>query len=99
MHPDLHASVQVSKSNSSEASRKGLYALATLLRNNDAARQHFYQHSGIPLLTMLLKQAAQSEAVQRKLFNLVADLSQADLHKQVPRRFFPAAPVVAVLHC
>lgn len=83
MHTRDVAGLQVIQSNETEASRKGLYALATLLRNNAAARQHFYQQSGVTMLTELLQEPRQSEAVQRKVLNLVSDLSQADLHAQV----------------
>lgn len=75
--------MQVVTSIDSEASRKGLYALATLLRNNATARQHFYQHSGVAMLTKLLQEGKQAEPVQRKILNLVADLSQEDLNTQV----------------
>ena len=75
--------MQVVTSIDSEASRKGLYALATLLRNNANARQHFYQHSGVAMLTKLLQEGNQAEPVQRKILNLVADLSQEDLNMQV----------------
>ena len=35
------------------------------------------------MLTKLLEEPKQSEPVQRKILNLVTDLSQADLHTQV----------------
>lgn len=75
--------LQVAQSSSSEASRKGLYGLATLLRNSDLARDCFYNNSGVLMLTKLLEEPKQSEPVQRKILNLVTDLSQADLHTQV----------------
>ena len=75
--------LQVAQSGDSEASRKGLYALATLLRNNDLARDQFYNSSGVLMLRKLLEEPKQSEPVQRKILNLVTDLSQADLHTQV----------------
>lgn len=88
--------LQVMQSNDSEASRKGLYALATLLRNNAAARQHFYEKCGVSLLMKLLGEAKQPEAVQRKVLNLITDLSQEDLHSQVWRCCWQ--PCISQLH-
>ena len=75
--------MQVSASNNSETSRKGLYALAALLRNNADARGQFYSNSGVKLLTKVLKNPDQTQPVQLKILNLITDLSQLDLNHQV----------------
>ncbi len=75
--------VQVTASSSSETSRKGLYALAALLRNNADARSQFYSNSGLHQLTEVLTVQDQTQQVQLKILNLVTDLSQLDLSAQV----------------
>ena len=79
--------MQVSASNNSETSRKGLYALAALLRNNADARGQFYSNSGVKLLTKVLKNPDQTQPVQLKILNLITDLSQLDLNHQVRTKF------------
>ena len=75
--------MQVTASSDSETSKKGLYALAALLRNNAAARTQFYSNSGVRLLTEILTNPEQTQQVQLKILNLVTDLSQLDLSSQV----------------
>lgn len=75
--------MQVTASSDSETSKKGLYALAALLRNNAAARTQFYSNSGVRRLTEILTNPEQTQQVQLKLLNLVTDLSQLDLSSQV----------------
>lgn len=75
--------MQVTASSDGETSKKGLYALAALLRNNAAARTHFYSNSGVRRLTEILSVPEQTQQVQLKILNLVTDLSQLDLSSQV----------------
>ena len=75
--------MQVTASSDSETSKKGLYALAALLRNNAAARTQFYSNSGVRRLTEILTNPEQTQQVQLKILNLVTDLSQLDLSSQV----------------
>ena len=75
--------MQVTASSDSETSKKGLYALAALLRNNAAARTQFYSNSGVRRLTEILTNPEQTQQVQLKILNLVTDLSHLDLSSQV----------------
>lgn len=74
---------QVTSSSSAQTSKKGLYALAALLRNNADARALFYSNQGVQHLISLLKAPNQTEQVSLKVLNLVTDLSQLDLGKKV----------------
>ncbi|DBB09552.1 TPA: hypothetical protein ACH3X3_008110 [Trebouxia sp. C0006] len=74
--------LRVTASSDSETSKKGLYALAALLRNNAAARTQFYSNSGVRRLTEILTNPEQTQQVQLKILNLVTDLSQLDLSSQ-----------------
>ena len=75
--------LQVSNSNTGETSKKGLYALAALLRNNVDARRQFYQNNGIQQLTDMLNTPDQPQPVKLKIVNLITDLSELDLQMQV----------------
>ena len=75
--------MQVVASSNSETSKKGLYALGALLRNNADARSQFYSNSGVSHLTELLAAPNQTQQVQLKALNLVADLAQLDLSTKV----------------
>ena len=70
-------------SSSKQASKKGLYAIAVLLRNNADARALFYGNQGVQHLIQLLKAPDQTEQVRLKVLNLVTDLSQLDLSEKV----------------
>ena len=74
---------QVTSSRSAQTSKKGLYALAALLRNNVDARALFYSNQGVQHLIQLLKAPNQTEQVSLKVLNLVTDLSQLDLGEKV----------------
>lgn len=75
--------LQVASSSSPETSKKGLYAIAALLRNNADARALFYSNQGLHHLIQLLKPPSQTEQVSLKVLNLVTDLSQLDLGEKV----------------
>ena len=75
--------LQVTASSSKETSKKGLYAIAALLRNNADARALFYDNQGVQRLIQLLKAPGQPEQVMLKVLNLVTDLSQLDLSEKV----------------
>ena len=75
--------LQVSNSSTGETSKKGLYALAALLRNNVDARRQFYQNNGIQQLTDMLSNPDQPQPVKLKIVNLITDLSELDLQMQV----------------
>ncbi|KAA6425480.1 MAG: hypothetical protein FRX49_04378 [Trebouxia sp. A1-2] len=77
--------LRVTASSDGETSKKGLYALAALLRNNAAARTHFYSNSGVRRLTEILSVPEQTQQVQLKILNLVTDLSQLDLSSQASK--------------
>lgn len=70
-------------SSSKEAGKKGLYAIAALLRNNADARALFYGNQGVQHLIQLLKAPDQTEQVRLKVLNLITDLSQLDLSEKV----------------
>ena len=70
-------------SSSKETSKKGLYAIAALLRNNADARAQFYGNQGVQHLIHLLKAPDQTGQVRLKVLNLVTDLSQLDLSEKV----------------
>lgn len=74
---------QVTSSSSAQTSKKGLYALAALLRNSADARALFYSNQGVQHLISLLKAPNQTEQVSLKVLNLVTDLSQLDLGEKV----------------
>ncbi|KAL3148863.1 hypothetical protein ABBQ32_001736 [Trebouxia sp. C0010 RCD-2024] len=84
LHPEsISLLLQVTSSSSAQTSKKGLYALAALLRNNADARALFYSNQGVQHLISLLKAPNQTEQVSLKVLNLVTDLSQLDLGKKV----------------
>ena len=75
--------MQVTASANKETSKKGLYAIAALLRNNVEARALFYTHQGTQHLVQLLQAPDQTEQVNLKILNLIADLTQLDLSEKV----------------
>lgn len=86
LYPDsIKLLLMVSNSSTGETSKKGLYALATLLRNNVDARRQFYQTNGIQQLTDMLNTPDQPQPVKLKVFNLITDLSDLDLQMQASK--------------
>ena len=83
----LTALLQVTVSSSKETSKKGLYAIAALLRNNADARALFYDNQGVQHLIQLLKAPDQTEQVRLKVLNLITDLSQLDLSEKVSNAY------------
>ena len=75
--------LQVTASANKETSKKGLYAIAALLRINADSRALFYSHQGIEHLIQLLQAPDQTEQVNLKILNLIADLAQLDMSEKV----------------